>query len=374
MDFITLTIKALKILSDLVGGNFGLGIVILTIIVRCLMWSLSFSQQKSMRKMQKLQPELKRIQDKYKHNPQLMQQKMMEFYKENNSNPMGGCLPILLQMPIFILLYSALISPQFISIAGDSQFLFIKRLDATLQGHTGVSNNGNFQVGRRDVFAVNKDRITVTLLNNKELENVKIKSKKALEVQGEIEPGTPMDMFIDLNYVDLKFSEIEQIASAKVTVVDKTTRETEDMVFKRDGSALKASIPTIAVEKTGYNYDVFLLIVLFALTMFISQKIMMATQNQKNMDPQTEAMQKMMGFTMPIMITATFIFIPIPAGVLLYLVVSNIFQVFQTVIINKQLDNMEEEEKTSATSDANLSDAKKVDAKSVKTIENKEEK
>ena len=374
MDFITLTIKALKFLSDLVGGNFGLGIVILTIIVRCLMWSLSFSQQKSMRKMQKLQPELKRIQEKYKNNPQLMQQKMMEFYKENNSNPMGGCLPILLQMPIFILLYSALISPQFISIAGDSQFLFIKRLDATLQGHTGVSNNGNFQVGRKDTFAVNKDRITVTLLNNKELENVKIKSKKALEVQGEIEPGTPMDMFIDLNYVDLKFSEIEQIASAKVTVVDKTTRETEDMVFKRDGSALKASIPTIAVEKTGYNYDVFLLIVLFALTMFVSQKIMMATQNQKNMDPQTEAMQKMMGFTMPIMITATFIFIPIPAGVLLYLVVSNIFQVFQTVIINKQLDNMEEEEKTSTTSDANLSDAKKIDAKSVKTVENKEEK
>ena len=81
----------------------------------------------------------------------------------------------------------------------------------------------------------------------------------------------------------------------------------------------------------------------------------------------------MMGFTMPIMLTATFFFIPIPAGVLLYLVVSNIFQVGQTVIINKQLDKIEEEKKE-AVSNSDLADAKKVEAKDVKTIDGEETK
>ena len=80
MDFITLTIEFLKFLSNLFGGNLGIGIILLTIIVRSAMWSLSVSQQKSMREMQRFQPEMKRIQDRYKSDPQLMQQKLMEFY------------------------------------------------------------------------------------------------------------------------------------------------------------------------------------------------------------------------------------------------------------------------------------------------------
>ena len=102
MDFITLTIEFLKFLSNLFGGNLGIGIILLTIIVRSAMWSLSVSQQKSMREMQRFQPEMKRIQDRYKSDPQLMQQKMMEFYKKHNFNPMSGCLTSFIQLPIFI--------------------------------------------------------------------------------------------------------------------------------------------------------------------------------------------------------------------------------------------------------------------------------
>ena len=58
--------------------------------------------------IKKIENELKMIQEKYKSNPQLMQQKMMEFYKEHKFNPMAGCFPLLIQMPIFILLYSTL--------------------------------------------------------------------------------------------------------------------------------------------------------------------------------------------------------------------------------------------------------------------------
>ena len=126
MDFTTLTIKVLKMLS--IAGSYGIGIILLTVIVRAFMWPLGLSQQRSMRMMQMLQPKMKAIQERYKSNPQMMQQKMMEFYKEHKFNPMAGCFPLLIQMPIFILLYSTLMSPQFIQMAGDSQFLFIKSL------------------------------------------------------------------------------------------------------------------------------------------------------------------------------------------------------------------------------------------------------
>ena len=140
MDFTTLTIDFLKQLSN-IFGSYGLGIIALTVIIRLAMWPLNVSQQRSMKTMQLLQPKMKAIQDRYKNNPQMMQQKMMEFYKEHKFNPMAGCLPLLIQMPIFILLYSSLMSPQFISMAGQSNFLFINRLDATLKGNAGVSND-----------------------------------------------------------------------------------------------------------------------------------------------------------------------------------------------------------------------------------------
>ena len=92
MDFVTLMIKLLKSLS--VVGGFGVGIILLTIVIRALMWPLGVSQQRSMRIMQTLQPKMKAIQDRYKNDPQLMQKKMMDFYKEHKFNPMAGCFPL----------------------------------------------------------------------------------------------------------------------------------------------------------------------------------------------------------------------------------------------------------------------------------------
>ena len=109
MDFTTLTIDVLKMLS--VVGGYGIGIILLTIIIRAAMWPLGVSQQRSMKTMQTLQPKMKAIQDRYKNDPQTAQRKLMEFYKEHKFNPMAGCLPLLIQMPIFILLYTALIIP-----------------------------------------------------------------------------------------------------------------------------------------------------------------------------------------------------------------------------------------------------------------------
>ena len=375
MDFITLTIDILKFLSNLFGGSLGMGIILLTLIVRGSMWRLSYSQQKSMRDMQRFQPEMKRIQERFKSDPNRMQAEMMEFYKKHNFNPMKGCLPLIIQMPIWILLYSALISPQFIALVNEknfhASFLFIERLDATLKGTTGQSNDGEFQVnGKKDMFIINKDKVNIKLIDGTEIANVKTNSKKALVVMGDIEPGQEIDFKISLDNLEgLKYAQLEKVESAQVSVLDRTTREVENIEFTREGDILKASIPTS--ENSGkMHYDVLLLVIIFGLTMYGAQKLMMATQKTE-LDPQQQAMQKMMGFTMPVMLTFTFFIIPIPAGVLLYLVVSNFFQVFQTMVINKQLDA--EELKRKEELDNKLSDAKKVEAKEVKTVNSEEE-
>lgn len=359
MDFVTLTIEALRALSNIVG-NYGVGIILLTIVVRLFMWPLSVSQQRSMKTMQTLQPKLKAIQDRYKSDPQTMQRKMMEFYKEHQFNPMSGCFPLLLQMPIFILLYSALMSPQFIQIAGDTQFLFIKRLDATLKTSAGISFDGTMGVSKYDTFYLGKT--AKVYLPKETIENVKIeKSNKALEVQGEVIPGEPIDFKVSLDSLDLKFSQLDQIQKAELTVTNAQNRESEKLDFVRKNGLLVYSMPTKEV-KSSLHYDVLLLIVIFGLTMVATQKIMMATTNTQNQDPTQQAIQKSMGAFMPIMITATFVFIPIPAGVLLYLISSNVIQVVQTVVINKQLEIEDEKKKQKIDEDA-VKTAKKIDAK-----------
>ncbi|MEI7615907.1 MAG: YidC/Oxa1 family membrane protein insertase [Actinomycetota bacterium] len=88
--------------------SYGIGIILLTIVVRIILLPLTISQTRSMARMQILQPELKEIQKQYKDDQQRSQQEVMAFYKKNNVNPLAGCLPLVLQMPIFFALFQLL--------------------------------------------------------------------------------------------------------------------------------------------------------------------------------------------------------------------------------------------------------------------------
>lgn len=89
-------------------ANYGLAIIFLTVLVRGIMFPLTFKSMVSMKKMQKLAPEMEKIKKEVGEDPQEMQKRMMALYKERNVNPLGGCLPLLLQMPVFIALYRML--------------------------------------------------------------------------------------------------------------------------------------------------------------------------------------------------------------------------------------------------------------------------
>lgn len=103
--------NALYLFTDKLGfGSYGLAIILLTIIIKIILYPLTAKQMKSMRAMQKVAPQLKKLQDKYKDNPQVMQQKVMELYQKEGVNPLAGCLPMLIQMPILMAMYYTLFS------------------------------------------------------------------------------------------------------------------------------------------------------------------------------------------------------------------------------------------------------------------------
>ncbi|HIO10893.1 MAG TPA: membrane protein insertase YidC [Deltaproteobacteria bacterium] len=91
-------------------GNYGVAIIILTIIVRLVLFPLTYKGMKSMKRMQQLSPRMKKLQAKYKNNKEKLNKEMMGLYRKNRVNPLGGCLPMLLQLPVFFALYSSLSS------------------------------------------------------------------------------------------------------------------------------------------------------------------------------------------------------------------------------------------------------------------------
>ncbi len=91
--------------AHLVGGSWGLAIVGLTVLIRAILVPLTYRQLKSMQEMQRLAPQISALKEKYKEDKQRQQQEIMKFYQENKINPLASCLPLLLQLPVFISLF-----------------------------------------------------------------------------------------------------------------------------------------------------------------------------------------------------------------------------------------------------------------------------
>jgi YidC/Oxa1 family membrane protein insertase len=143
---------------DKVGLGWGMSIIALTVCVRAVLIPLTLKQFRSMQSLQKLAPEIKQLQEKYKDDKQRLNQEMMKFYQENKVNPFGSCLPLVAQLPVFISLFYMLrkdlkldICPDIVQYAaqhgksvasvtcdtvspGSAQFLFIDDLTARATG------------------------------------------------------------------------------------------------------------------------------------------------------------------------------------------------------------------------------------------------
>lgn len=124
----------LKFFYENIFPNYGVAIILLTVLVKAIFYPLTNKQFKSMKEMQKLQPKLKEIQERNKKSPEKLQKEMVALYKEHNVNPLGGCLPLLVQMPFLIALFYTLMDTSFkkllLAAGKGGTFLWITNLAA----------------------------------------------------------------------------------------------------------------------------------------------------------------------------------------------------------------------------------------------------
>jgi YidC/Oxa1 family membrane protein insertase len=145
----------LEFIHDQVGFRWGFSIIILTVLVRACLLPLTFKQFHSMQRLAHLQPEMKKLQERFKNDKERLNQEMMKFYRENKVNPFASCLPMVAQFPVFISLYYMLRidlrydicpdinpvssnSPRACGATPDSAFLFIDDLTSKATGSTLV--------------------------------------------------------------------------------------------------------------------------------------------------------------------------------------------------------------------------------------------
>lgn len=109
-------------------ANYGLAIILLTIVIKMVLYPLTAKQVKSMKSMSELQPKIKALQEKYKGNPEKVNKEVANMYKESGVNPLAGCLPLLVQMPILLAMFWAIKDFKYV---GDTSFLWITNLAQT---------------------------------------------------------------------------------------------------------------------------------------------------------------------------------------------------------------------------------------------------
>lgn len=338
--------------------SYGWAIILVTLAVRIVVWPLVVMSTQSMQKMAKLQPQLNAMKARYKADPEMFQKKSMEFFAKNKVNPMSGCWPILVQMPILIALYAAFSGPPF----GD-RVIDVKVNVADQQQATKVQQ-AQTSSGNSPYVTANGKQMKVVIFPG----DSTINTGDSIDFGLRVIEGEPAWMsFIRKQESEAQlpkdFSATWKIVAPGNKPQDAgTTTEAASMdvnghatFFKPGEYHVQALIPGIAkgepfwliggLGKVAHggellkpsNWDCLVLILLFGATMYLSQKLTVATPKPapgEQLDEQQIIQQQTMK-TMPIVTTGMFMFIPLPAGVLLYLVISNVFQTLQTMLIMK---------------------------------------
>lgn len=295
------------IIHDVIGIEYcslGLAIILLTVFVRLLLLPIAFKQQKSMFKMQALQPELKKIQDKYADNrndPEVQRKISMEtqkLYSENNVNPLSGCLPLILQLPIFFGLYYVMQNPfMYISSIAD---IYNQMADIILAAADKSADLANILFGFGDALKVPEGtNYTVGLLS------------RMMNCLGPDEMAQIKACISDPNF--------EQLFNVKTNI--------------------EGFLGINLTETIGYELTPKLIIpVLSGLTTFLSSWLMTRRNKNKDIDPAMKTQQNITNVVMPIMMA--WITISLPAGIGVYWITSNVFMLIQQFIMNRHFENI----------------------------------
>jgi YidC/Oxa1 family membrane protein insertase len=276
---------------DLVG-NYGLSIIVLTIVIKVVLLPLGVKQIKSMQAMQSIQPKIKELQKKYKGNKEKVQQETMKLYKDAGVNPLGGCLPLLLQFPILIAMYAVIRAPQLEPVDATGKVV------ATAQADAYLIHNSHLPVDS----TLFKD---VMLHQNLGLLGINLQCSAAQSGTNAVVGG----------------------ADRKPILPDTEIRDSDNSPLPFEATTGSGTIP--CGSKSTDKIPYFVLLIVMVGTTFYQQRQMQKASPPGSASGQQQAILKIMPLMFGIL-GYTF-----PAGLTLYWTVSNLWQIGQQYVLLK---------------------------------------
>jgi len=341
--------------------SYGLAIVALTVVIRLALFPLSAGSIRNARRMRIAQPVMQKrqaeIKSRFAKDPQKQQEEMGKLMKEFGS-PLAGCLPLLVQMPILFALFATLRGSPFADVP---YMVNIKVLPAD---QIAAVEPKPFNSASHSIFISETDHVPVIAslpggnkLGTGENAQISLHTKSGESFSSVLNRLDDGDKFAPSWTVSKGEGVVTVSDQGKVkalTTGDATVEGKIPGLAARSGFLFIKALGQVGFYTNGtVNWDIAILVGGFGLTLFVSQLLsgmgMPANQQQSTANKIT-----------PVMITGMFLFFPLPAGVLLYMVIANMFQAFQTFLLSREAlpDNLQsilEEQRTKESKEATVS-------------------
>ncbi len=322
--------------------SYGFAIIALTLVVRFAVYPLSAGQIRNMRKMRIVQPLMKErqeeIQKRYKNDPTKQQEEMSKLMQEFG-NPLAGCLPLVLQMPILFALFATLRGSPFadINYPVDLKILPKEQIEV-VQPQSYLSKPQNIYVTEGTHYPIS------SLLPSGN--NLKVGQKTKLEFQ--TTEGKSLQQLAQENpESNLKPTLKATKGAERVKINDDGTIEAlspGDVTVQGTIPGLASNSGFLFIKALGQvgvtsadgkiNWDILAMIVFFGLSLYVNQELSGSSGPKKN-DGAADQQQTINKLT-PIIFSGMFLFFPLPAGVLMYITVANVFQTLQTFLLMRE--------------------------------------
>ncbi|MDZ8031076.1 MAG: membrane protein insertase YidC [Nostoc sp. DedQUE08] len=318
--------------------SYGLAIVALTLIVRFALYPLSAGSIRNMRKMRIVQPLMQKrmaeIKERYKDEPQKQQEEMVNVQKEFG-NPLAGCFPLLVQMPVLLALFATLRGSPFAS-ANYSVNLQILPAEQIEQIQPQA-----FATAPQNIYIADGEHVKVAAIIPS---GNKLAVGEQTKIQYQTVAGKPFQVLL------AEHPENKLVPDWKVTKGEdriKIDAQGNVEALQPGEVTIQGTIPGLAAEK-GFlfidalgrvgaqdpdgtiHWDIVAMIVFFGISLYVSQ--MLSGQNSSGGNPQQDTVNKIT----PVIFSGMFLFFPLPAGVLMYMVIGNIFQTAQTYLLSRE--------------------------------------
>jgi YidC/Oxa1 family membrane protein insertase len=318
--------------------SYGLAIVALTLIVRFALYPLSAGSIRNMRKMRIVQPLMQKrmaeIKERYKDEPQKQQEEMVNVQKEFG-NPLAGCFPLLVQMPVLLALFATLRGSPFagVNYSVNLQILPAEQIEQ-IQPQA-------FATAPQNIYVADGEHVKVAAILPS---GNKLAVGEQTKIQYQTVDGKPFQVLL------AEHPENKLIPDWKITKGEdriKIDAQGNVEALQPGDVTIQGTIPGLAADKgflfidalgrVGANdpdgtihWDIVAMIVFFGISLYVSQ--MLSGQNSSGGNPQQDTVNKIT----PVIFSGMFLFFPLPAGVLMYMVIGNIFQTAQTYLLSRE--------------------------------------